>query len=836
MFPTSYSWSDSPQPIRAMFEALGCSVDDYVSISYFNATGVWNTRHTRVKYADSFAKSLESDATNVYVMVNEVTAKPGSGRGDASQITKLRALWADLDFKDSGLRDEFAAVEVIDLLAGIVNAPPTFVVFSGYGLQPYWMLNDANVTDNNRQYMQSVLKRWGQLVQRVASIKGGYVDPVYDLPRVLRAPGTYNHKQPDSPVLTGISFFPGSSPLSVEEVEEVLVAYGFEHQDNPVDEFIVVSNPDTWEPAEHDCAWALAVVDEITQGDPPARHPWMVGKATKIEAAARNGCVTEDTYEQLVLLLRDKFEALLATGVNARPTTHNEVASTLTWARVLVASMDEIRLAQAVDYHTHRVGGLDAVPNLPKESPSGVNTSLEGDASLGALAQSQTIVTQIVMQEQSFSFTDSANASRLAANISGRFLFVPNIGWHVWQNHRWVFDDTKQIMQEAIDSAYRFAETNPSETTTKWVKRSLQNGALKSAVELAETTRDLVCQARFLDSVALELCTPNGIIDLTTGVLREGDPYKDRHTKQTLVAPEKILTPRWHEFLEQVIVDEERITYIQELFGLALIGETLHHVLPLLVGTGANGKSTILEVASGLLGDYVTQMPENFLLDKGFQEHSTEIARLRGVRLALGSETRPDGKFNESRVKMLTGGDTISARLIGKNFFDFKPSHTLILAMNHLPKVSSGGDGFWRRVRKINFDVTIPPEKQNKHLAQELIASEGPGILQWMIEGAQRVYENGFLNEPESVRTATTEYQLEEDNIAQYVTDRTFVNAHMSYSAQEIYNNYKQWCQQESETPISRTQLLRELTNRLPLVKEKGRRGIRYTGIGLYDE
>jgi P4 family phage/plasmid primase-like protien len=185
---------------------------------------------------------------------------------------------------------------------------------------------------------------------------------------------------------------------------------------------------------------------------------------------------------------------------------------------------------------------------------------------------------------------------------------------------------------------------------------------------------------------------------------------------------------------------------------------------------------------------------------------------------------------------MLTGGDTISARLIGKNFFDFKPSHTLILAMNHLPKVSSGGDGFWRRVRKINFDVTIPPEKQNKHLAQELIASEGPGILQWMIEGAQRVYENGFLNEPESVRTATTEYQLEEDNIAQYVTDRTFVNAHMSYSAQEIYNNYKQWCQQESETPISRTQLLRELTNRLPLVKEKGRRGIRYTGIGLYDE
>jgi len=120
-------------------------------------------------------------------------------------------------------------------------------------------------------------------------------------------------------------------------------------------------------------------------------------------------------------------------------------------------------------------------------------------------------------------------------------------------------------------------------------------------------------------------------------------------------------------FLKKMVVDDERIEYIQDLFGLALIGESIEHVLPLFVGTGANGKSTILEVASGILGDYVATMPENFLLDKGFQEHSTEIARLRGCRLAIGSETRPDGKFNEARVKMLTGGDTISARMIGKN-------------------------------------------------------------------------------------------------------------------------------------------------------------------------
>ena len=414
--------------------------------------------------------------------------------------------------------------------------------------------------------------------------------------------------------------------------------------------------------------------------------------------------------------------------------------------------------------------------------------------------------------------------------------FVPNLGWHKWEDNRWVLDETKQIVQAAIDSAFRFAESNPSESTVKWVKRSLQSGALKSAVDLTESIPEIVCAARKLDSVSRELCTPDGIIDLESSELREGNPFVDRHTKQTTVAPDDSETPKWLEFLETIIVDKERIEYIQDLFGLALIGESLHHVLPLFVGTGANGKSTILEVASGILGDYVASMPENFLLDKGFQEHSTEIARLRGCRLAIGSETRPDGKFNESRVKMLTGGDTISARLIGKNFFDFKPTHTLILAMNHLPKVSAGGDGFWRRVRKINFDVTIPAEQQDKTLAQKLVKEEGAGILQWMIVGAKRVLASDELREPESVLIATKEYRFEEDNIAQFINDRIFVNQHMSYSVMEIYNNYKNWCGQESEQPLPRTQLIRELSHRLPLVKEKGRRGVKYTGIGLYEE
>jgi P4 family phage/plasmid primase-like protien len=832
--PNVYSWDSSTSPIKDLHVELGHDPDSLIAISYLNNSGIWNTRHLKLKFADAFAKSLDADQNNVYVMVNEVQslAPSSSGRGDATQITRLKALWADLDFKDSGLGTPEASAEVISMLAGMVNAEPTAIVFSGYGLQPYWAIDDGEINANNRVYMMGLLKRWGQLVQRVASISGGHVDAVYDLPRVLRAPGTKNYKRADVAVPTQVHFPASARPLSLAEIEEVLTAYGFTHEDNPIDEFIIVSPPESWEPASHDCQWAASLVDEITQSNPKARHPWMVGKAVKVEAAARNGCITSETYSALVPLLRDKFEDLIKLGDNARVPTINEVQSTFVWARALVSTFDEARLAQAVGYHTHKLGELRAVANLPKESANdGAIMQTEGN-----LALSPEYVQEIAFQQESFAYTDTANASRLAARILGRFIFVPSLGWHYWDGNRYVMDETKRIIQAAIDSAQVYATEDTSETGLKWVKRSLQAGPIKAAVDLAESNPEIVVPARRLDNVARELCTPAGIVSLETGLLREANPIEDYHTKQTNVSPKQMETPMWDKFLSTVIVDQERISYVQELFGLALIGETLHHVLPLFVGTGANGKSTILEVASGLLGDYVAQMPENFLLDKGHQEHSTEIARLRGARLAIGSETRPDGKFNESRVKMLTGGDTISARLIGKNFFDFKPTHTLFLAMNHLPKVAAGGDGFWRRVRKINFDVTIPPEQQDKMLSHKLVEREGAGILQWMIEGAQRVLKDGKVSEPESVLVATNEYRNEEDNIAQFITDRVFINPMMGVSAAELYNNYKDWCARESENAMPRTQLLRELSHRLPLIKEKSRKGNQYTGIGLYEE
>jgi P4 family phage/plasmid primase-like protien len=227
-------------------------------------------------------------------------------------------------------------------------------------------------------------------------------------------------------------------------------------------------------------------------------------------------------------------------------------------------------------------------------------------------------------------------------------------------------------------------------------------------------------------------------------------------------------------------------------------------------------------------------MPENFLLDSNSVQHSTEIAKLRGVRMAIASETRPDGKFNESRVKMLTGGDIISARKMYKDFFDFKPSHTLFLALNHLPSVKSGGSGFWRRLRKIDFNYQVPDALQKQGLADDIFNEEGPGVLAWMIEGAKRVLAQG-LSEPSSVKLATTEYRFEEDHISKYIEDCVVQNALASVNSSDLLASYKQWCQTEGEIPLAMTPFIRELRMRLPISPVRGVNGRRaYSGIYLY--
>lgn len=172
------------------------------------------------------------------------------------------------------------------------------------------------------------------------------------------------------------------------------------------------------------------------------------------------------------------------------------------------------------------------------------------------------------------------------------------------------------------------------------------------------------------------------------------------------------------------------------------------------------------------------------------------------------SELKQNDKFNESRVKLLTGGDRITARRMRQDFMTFRPTHKLWLLGNHRPEVGTGGHAFWRRIRLIPFERTVPNELKIDNLAAELVQDEGPGILQWLIEGA-RLYltTRDPLTGPDSVRMATAAYETTEDHIGRFLTERCTrcadgrPNPDLRVEQKLLYEVYGRWCSEEMIRP-----------------------------------
>jgi hypothetical protein len=221
---------ETQKPILELFTRLGKQETDKVTVCYFGPKNSWTSKSLPLSNADIFAQTLTANGMNVYTMVNSVdesTITSSNTRGDVNDITRLNALWADLDYKDTGIGSEENAMNVIEAISDIIGVRPCAIVHSGHGLQPYWPVEDGEVNDMNRSHIAGVSRRFGQLVQRVAEMFGGKVDNVSDLPRVLRAPGTVNHKDADNPVQVKVEFNDFTYPIELAQVIDALESHGF---------------------------------------------------------------------------------------------------------------------------------------------------------------------------------------------------------------------------------------------------------------------------------------------------------------------------------------------------------------------------------------------------------------------------------------------------------------------------------------------------------------------------------------------------------------------------------------------------------------------------------
>jgi putative DNA primase/helicase len=414
------------------------------------------------------------------------------------------------------------------------------------------------------------------------------------------------------------------------------------------------------------------------------------------------------------------------------------------------------------------------------------------------------------LKEGTIQFTDTSNALRLVREHGKDIRY--NAAWKkwiVWTGQHWQLDDGYLIHDKGlavIHSIYdEMLKTTDYRERMDIEKYALQSESLrrrKAFIESASLMRGMNIASNDVDRDPWLLNVENGTIDLKNHEFRE-HRREDMITKIAHVRYDSGADcPVWKQFVREIMdCKPELIGFLQRAAGWALTGDTSEQTMFILFGSGANGKSTFLNVLMKLLGDYAIAASTETFMKKNGDQISNDIARLRGTRFVATSETDQGKRLSEPLIKQITGTDAMTARFLYGEFFEFTPTFKIFMASNHKPMIRGTDLGIWRRIKLIPFTTTIAPEKQDKHLEQKLL-DEKPGILNWLVEGSRSWLKKG-LAAPGIVASATEEYRSEMDALGAFVKERCVQIPGVSVRARELFRAYQEWCEENNERACS---------------------------------
>jgi putative DNA primase/helicase len=432
---------------------------------------------------------------------------------------------------------------------------------------------------------------------------------------------------------------------------------------------------------------------------------------------------------------------------------------------------------------------------------------------------------------------ESSNADLFVNRYKDEIKFSNNSGWLVWDGKRWQRDDKDTVKQKAriVGDLYKQAIMTIKDYETQkkllsWSKQSLSNKGLESLLAIAQTDDSIRITENELDKDLYLLNLKNGTYDLKNITFREHQ-RNDLITKVANVSYDsQASSSKWLEFQKEICKgDEDLIRFKQVMYGAALSGLDLQAFF-ILYGNGANGKSTELNVIREILGDYSdTTNFDTFTSDRNNAVMS-DLARLQGVRFVCASESNEGAKFNGQALKNATGGEEIIAKFSHKDTFSYKPHFKMYLATNHKPRIEGTDLGIWRRVKLVPYTVTIPLERQNAKLTQELL-EESQGILNWLIEGFRMFSELGYkLPACKVVEDATKQYQSDEDVVLNFIRDMCETGNAYDVSGKEIYSSFSVWQKLEGQRPMTQTKFGTRLSDLGYPVEKKRTNNVR---VGL---
>jgi len=443
---------------------------------------------------------------------------------------------------------------------------------------------------------------------------------------------------------------------------------------------------------------------------------------------------------------------------------------------------------------------------LPEEIFNRLRAFVGGEPDLASSDELQTTVLML--------------ARKLAEAFEDRFVFIEKLGWHRFDGKRWVECRQEEVVTAAMDYLsthfLKLAKDAPIERRRFYIdcaKICLNRHKIVSVVETLSTL--LKAYPDEFDADPYLLNCQNGVINLKTGELMPHSPkFKITKIVNAEYDPDCDIST-WLKFLDDIFLgDKELIAYIQRCLGYALTGDTSEQVFWICWGTGANGKSTLFNFLRNLLNDYATTIPADAVLTRrNGDTHPTRLASLKGVRLGVLIETEEEKVLASSLVKAISAGDTIAARKLYHDYFEFAPTVKLFIITNHKPQVNDTTTALWRRLRLVPFKAFFPPENQDKRLPEKLWA-ERHGILVWLVRGCLEWLRLGDLKTPEVVVEATKQYRLEVDVLQEWLEQRCVPDPNAITLIADLYEDYKKWCEDKDETPISKRKFSQQLTEK----------------------
>ncbi len=352
-------------------------------------------------------------------------------------------------------------------------------------------------------------------------------------------------------------------------------------------------------------------------------------------------------------------------------------------------------------------------------------------------------------------------------------------------------------------------------TAHRTFARSTGNTA-KIKAALTEAEVPLAVRVEGLDTNPLDVNTTSGVMRFTVTPRRGTYPKVDMalipHDRALRMT--KIMTtgydPSAHavifqKFLDRIMPDHDMQRFLQRWFGYSMLGLTNEQALAFFYGMGANGKSALTDLMAKLMGSYAATAKIESLTGQNRRsggDATPDLISIVAARMVRASEPEKGVQWQEGLIKQLTGGEPILVRALNENFFEATPIFKLTIGGNHAPDIRGMDDGIWRRLMIVPFDVQIPKEERDPMIVQRML-EEGPGILNWLVEGAKSYLEGG-LAPPAQVSQATDTLRQDADPYGKFLDEACVVSGDVadSISSRELMLCFMFWQMQRGETPF----------------------------------